>query len=65
MNVSKTTISKTAISKTAIALRGKSGVLKAPLPAPERFVDLQYLKVAEIKSNGTAPPVIPLRANGN
>jgi ABC-type nitrate/sulfonate/bicarbonate transport system substrate-binding protein len=32
--------------QTAIAFMGEAGVLKAPLPAPERFVDLQYLKAA-------------------
>jgi hypothetical protein len=30
----------------AIALMGESGTLKAPLPAAERFVDLQYLHAA-------------------
>ena len=32
--------------QTAIAFMGEAGVLKAPLPAPERFVDLQYLQAA-------------------
>ena len=29
-----------------IAFMGEGGVIKAPLPAPERFVDLQYLRAA-------------------
>jgi ABC-type nitrate/sulfonate/bicarbonate transport system substrate-binding protein len=32
-----------------IALYGKYGILKTPLPAPERFVDLRYLKMAGIQ----------------
>jgi hypothetical protein len=28
---------------------GEAGTIKAPLPAPERFVDLQYLRAAGIK----------------
>jgi ABC-type nitrate/sulfonate/bicarbonate transport system substrate-binding protein len=32
-----------------IAFMGEAGHLKAPLPAPERFVDLQYLKRAGIQ----------------
>jgi ABC-type nitrate/sulfonate/bicarbonate transport system substrate-binding protein len=32
-----------------IALFGRYGILKAPLPAPERFVDLRYLKTAGIQ----------------
>ncbi len=32
-----------------IAFMGEAGQLKAPLPAPERFVDLQYLRLAGIK----------------
>ncbi len=33
---------------TAIAFMGEAGVLKAPLPPPERFVDLQYLRAAGV-----------------
>ena len=33
----------------AIALMGESGAIKAPLPAAERFVDLQYLQAAGIQ----------------
>jgi NAD(P)-dependent dehydrogenase (short-subunit alcohol dehydrogenase family) len=33
----------------AIAFMGEAGILKAPLPAPERFVDLRYLKRAGIQ----------------
>ena len=33
----------------AIALMGESGVIKAPLPAAERFVDLQYLRAAGVQ----------------
>jgi ABC-type nitrate/sulfonate/bicarbonate transport system substrate-binding protein len=33
----------------AIALMGESGAIKAPLPAAERFVDLQYLQAAGVK----------------
>src|SRR5262245_54225925 len=29
-----------------IAFMGEGGVIKAPLPVPERFVDLQYLRAA-------------------
>ncbi len=32
-----------------IAFMGETGQLKAPLPAPERFVDLQYLHLAGIR----------------
>jgi ABC-type nitrate/sulfonate/bicarbonate transport system substrate-binding protein len=32
-----------------IAFMGEAGVLKAPLPAPERFVDQQYLSLAVAK----------------
>jgi ABC-type nitrate/sulfonate/bicarbonate transport system substrate-binding protein len=32
-----------------IAFMGQSGKIKPPLPAPERFVDLQYLKAAGTK----------------
>ena len=32
-----------------IAFMGEAGQLKAPLPAPERFVDLQYLEAAGIR----------------
>jgi ABC-type nitrate/sulfonate/bicarbonate transport system substrate-binding protein len=32
-----------------IAFMGEAGQLKAPLPAPERFVDLQYLHLAGIR----------------
>jgi len=34
--------------ETAIAFMGEAGVLKPPLPAPERFVDLQYLHAAGV-----------------
>jgi ABC-type nitrate/sulfonate/bicarbonate transport system substrate-binding protein len=33
---------------TAIAFMAEAGVLKEPLPPPERFVDLQYLRAAGI-----------------
>jgi hypothetical protein len=33
----------------AIALMGESGTIKAPLPAPEQFVDLQYLYLAGVQ----------------
>jgi ABC-type nitrate/sulfonate/bicarbonate transport system substrate-binding protein len=32
-----------------IAFMGEAGTIKAPLPSPERFVDLQYLKLAGIR----------------
>lgn len=32
-----------------IAFMGEAGTIKAPLPSPERFVDLQYLRLAGIK----------------
>ena len=32
-----------------IKLMGEGGILKAPLPPPERFIDLQYLKAAGIQ----------------
>ena len=32
-----------------IAFMGEAGVLRAPLPAPERFVDLQYLHAAGVQ----------------
>jgi ABC-type nitrate/sulfonate/bicarbonate transport system substrate-binding protein len=32
-----------------IAFMGEAGTVKAPLPAPERFVDLQYLNAAGVK----------------
>ena len=32
-----------------IELLGRTGELKAPLPAAERFVDLQYLKAAGLQ----------------
>jgi hypothetical protein len=32
-----------------IALMGEAGALKAPLPAPDRFVDLQYLHAAGLQ----------------
>jgi ABC-type nitrate/sulfonate/bicarbonate transport system substrate-binding protein len=35
--------------KTAIEFMGEAGVLKAPLPPPERFVDLQYLRAAGVQ----------------
>jgi ABC-type nitrate/sulfonate/bicarbonate transport system substrate-binding protein len=31
-----------------IAFMGEAGVIKPPLPAPERFVDLQYLRAAGV-----------------
>jgi ABC-type nitrate/sulfonate/bicarbonate transport system substrate-binding protein len=34
---------------TAIAFMSDAGVLKPPLPAPERFVDLRYLQAAGVK----------------
>lgn len=34
---------------TAIAFMGDAGVLKEPLPSPERFVDLQYLRAAGVE----------------
>jgi ABC-type nitrate/sulfonate/bicarbonate transport system substrate-binding protein len=34
---------------TAIAFMGEAGVLKEPLPPPERFVDPQYLKAAGVE----------------
>src|SRR5215475_15497658 len=35
--------------KTAIEFMGEAGVLKSPLPEPERFVDLQYLRAAGLQ----------------
>jgi ABC-type nitrate/sulfonate/bicarbonate transport system substrate-binding protein len=32
-----------------IAFMGEGGVIKPPLPAPERFVDLQYLRAAGVE----------------
>ena len=32
-----------------IALMGEGGILKAPLPPPERFIDLRYLQAAGIQ----------------
>jgi len=32
-----------------LAFMGEAGQLKAPLPAPERFVDLQYLRLAGVR----------------
>jgi ABC-type nitrate/sulfonate/bicarbonate transport system substrate-binding protein len=32
-----------------IAFMGEGGAIKPPLPAPERFVDLQYLQAAGVK----------------
>ena len=32
-----------------IAMMGESETIKAPLPAPERFVDLQYLHAAGVQ----------------
>jgi hypothetical protein len=32
-----------------ITFMGQAGTVKAPLPAPDRFVDLQYLKLAGIR----------------
>ena len=33
----------------AIALMAEAGQLKPPLPAPERFVELRYLRLAGVK----------------
>jgi ABC-type nitrate/sulfonate/bicarbonate transport system substrate-binding protein len=33
----------------AIAMLGEAGTLKPPLPSPERFVDLQYLRAAGVE----------------
>ena len=33
----------------AIEYLGEAGILKRPLPPPERFMDLQYLKAAGIE----------------
>jgi hypothetical protein len=35
--------------KATIALFGQYGVLKAPLPSPERYVDLRYAQTAGIQ----------------
>jgi hypothetical protein len=32
-----------------IAFMGEGGMLAAPLPPPERFVDLRYLKAASVE----------------
>ena len=32
-----------------IAMLGEAGTLKPPLPSPERFVDLQYLRAAGVE----------------
>lgn len=32
-----------------IAFMGEGGIIKAPLPTPERFVDLQYLRAAGVQ----------------
>jgi hypothetical protein len=32
-----------------IAFMGEGGILKPPLPAPEQFVDLQYLRAAGVQ----------------
>jgi hypothetical protein len=32
-----------------IAFMGEAGTIKAPLPSRERFVDLQYLRLAGIR----------------
>ena len=32
-----------------ITMLGEAGTLKAPLPSPERFVDLQYLQAAGVQ----------------
>jgi ABC-type nitrate/sulfonate/bicarbonate transport system substrate-binding protein len=34
---------------TAISFMAEAGILKPPLPAPERFVDLQYLRAAGVE----------------
>jgi ABC-type nitrate/sulfonate/bicarbonate transport system substrate-binding protein len=41
-------IDMTAV-KTTIALFGQYGILKAPLPPPERYVDLRYAQMAGIQ----------------
>jgi ABC-type nitrate/sulfonate/bicarbonate transport system substrate-binding protein len=41
-------IDMTAV-KTTIALFGQYGILKAPLPLPERYVDLRYAQMAGIQ----------------
>jgi ABC-type nitrate/sulfonate/bicarbonate transport system substrate-binding protein len=41
-------IDMTAV-KTMIALYGQYGILKAPLPPPERYVDLRYAQMAGIQ----------------
>jgi ABC-type nitrate/sulfonate/bicarbonate transport system substrate-binding protein len=41
-------IDMTAV-KTTIALFGRYGILKAPLPAPERYVDLRYAQMAGVQ----------------
>jgi ABC-type nitrate/sulfonate/bicarbonate transport system substrate-binding protein len=35
--------------KRVIAMMGEAGAIKPPLPAPERFVDLQYLRAAGLQ----------------
>jgi ABC-type nitrate/sulfonate/bicarbonate transport system substrate-binding protein len=34
---------------TAITFMGEAGILQPPMPAPERFVDLQYLRAAGVE----------------
>jgi hypothetical protein len=34
---------------TAIEFMGAAGILKPPMPQPERFVDLQYLRAAGVE----------------
>ena len=36
-------------SAQVIAFMGEGGMLQPPLPGPERFVDLQYLKAAGVE----------------
>jgi hypothetical protein len=35
--------------RQVIAFMGEAGLLKPPLPAPERFVELKYLQTAGVK----------------
>jgi len=32
-----------------IAMMGEAGTIKPPLPSPERFVDVQYLRAAGVE----------------
>jgi hypothetical protein len=42
-------LAATAALAAVINLLGGTGALKPPLPAAERFVDLQYLKAAGLQ----------------